>query len=65
MSDLRGQHKSFGVHKQASVHGWSNQYTIGEESYRLGQKGQVRSYDSAQNRKLTYNRRMLQLHHNH
>jgi hypothetical protein len=37
MSDLRGQHKSFGVHKQASVHGWSNQYTIGEESYRSGQ----------------------------
>jgi hypothetical protein len=37
MSDLRGQHKSFGVHKQASVHGWLNQYTIGEESYRLGQ----------------------------
>jgi hypothetical protein len=37
LSDLRGQHKSFGVHKQASVHGWSNQYTIGEESYRSGQ----------------------------
>jgi hypothetical protein len=38
MSDLRGQHKSFGVHKQASMHGWSNQYTIGEESYRSGRR---------------------------
>jgi hypothetical protein len=35
MSDLRGQHKSFGVHKQASVHGWSSDGGRGVGSIRL------------------------------